>query len=141
MSKVTRTAKLPRALVMFSEAAIAAAVRRGREMSQFEFCQFVIDLDTVVVSIGNGPNPLVPRTTPGLDVHPRRGTIETNLNTMRTSKKGVFAGGDIVTGAATVIGSNSPGFLTGPVGGAVPLWVSPMLSRICNSSFVRSIGR
>ncbi len=64
---------------------------------------FILDVDTVVVAIGNGPNPLVPQTTTGLDVDPRRGTIVTNLNTMRTSKKGVFAGGDIAIGAATVI--------------------------------------
>jgi glutamate synthase (NADPH/NADH) small chain len=68
-----------------------------------EGSEFTIDVDTVIVAIGNGPNPLVPATTKGLDVDPRRGTIKTNLNTMRTSKKGVFAGGDIAIGAATVI--------------------------------------
>jgi glutamate synthase (NADPH) small chain len=68
-----------------------------------EGSEFKLDVDTVVVAIGNGPNPLVPQTTTGLDVDPRRGTIVTNLNTMRTSKKGVFAGGDIAIGAATVI--------------------------------------
>ncbi|MBI5529208.1 MAG: NADPH-dependent glutamate synthase [Deltaproteobacteria bacterium] len=65
--------------------------------------EFLIDVDTVVVAIGNGPNPLVPRTTRGLDVDPKKGTVMTDLNTMRTSKKGVFAGGDIAIGAATVI--------------------------------------
>jgi glutamate synthase (NADPH/NADH) small chain len=68
-----------------------------------EGSEFIIDVDTVVVAIGNGPNPLVPRTTEGLDVDPRRGTIQTSLHTMRTSKPGVFAGGDIAIGAATVI--------------------------------------
>ncbi len=68
-----------------------------------EGSEFVLDVDTVVVAIGNGPNPLVPRTTDGLKVDPRRGTIVTDLNTMHTSKKGVFAGGDIAIGAATVI--------------------------------------
>jgi len=68
-----------------------------------EGSEYLIDVDTVVVAIGNGPNPLVPRTTPGLDVDPRKGTIKTNLATMRTSRKGVFAGGDIAIGAATVI--------------------------------------
>jgi glutamate synthase (NADPH/NADH) small chain len=68
-----------------------------------EGSQFTIDVDTVVVAIGNGPNPLVPKTTPGLDVDARHGTIKTNLETMRTSKRGVFAGGDIAIGAATVI--------------------------------------
>ena len=65
--------------------------------------EFTIDVDTVVVAIGNGPNPLVPRTTTGLEVDARHGTVKTNLNTMRTSKVGVFAGGDIAIGAATVI--------------------------------------
>jgi len=65
--------------------------------------EFLIDVDTVVVAIGNGPNPLVPRTTTGLEVDPKHGTVKTNLKTMRTSKEGVFAGGDIAIGAATVI--------------------------------------
>jgi glutamate synthase (NADPH/NADH) small chain len=68
-----------------------------------EGSEFRIDVDTVVVAVGNGPNPLVPKTTPGLEVDPRKGTIKTNLETMRTSKRGVFAGGDIAIGAATVI--------------------------------------
>jgi glutamate synthase (NADPH/NADH) small chain len=68
-----------------------------------EGSEFIIDVDTVIVAIGNGPNPLVPATTAGLKVDPRRGTIKTDLNTMRTSKEGVFAGGDIAIGAATVI--------------------------------------
>jgi glutamate synthase (NADPH/NADH) small chain len=68
-----------------------------------EGSEFLVDVDTVVVAIGNSPNPLIPRTTPGLDVNARRGTVETNLKTMRTSKKGVFAGGDLSIGAATVI--------------------------------------
>jgi len=57
--------------------------------------------DTVVVAIGNGPNPLVPRTTPGLETN--RGKIVARDESGRTSLKGVFAGGDIVLGAATVI--------------------------------------
>jgi glutamate synthase (NADPH/NADH) small chain len=57
--------------------------------------------DTVVVAIGNGPNPLVPRTTPDLETN--RGKIKVKDTAGRTSKKGVFAGGDIVLGAATVI--------------------------------------
>jgi len=68
-----------------------------------EGSEFELEVDTVVVSIGNGPNPLVPRTTEGLAVDERRGTITTNLDTMRTSREGVFAGGDIAIGAATVI--------------------------------------
>ncbi len=59
-------------------------------------------IDTVVVAIGNSPNPLVPATTPGLETT-KHGTIVVDETTGRTSKKGVFAGGDIVTGAATVI--------------------------------------
>ena len=57
--------------------------------------------DTVVVAIGNGPNPLVPRTTPGLET--KKGKIVARDESGRTSLEGVFAGGDIVLGAATVI--------------------------------------
>ncbi|MBN2538368.1 FAD-dependent oxidoreductase, partial [candidate division WOR-3 bacterium] len=64
--------------------------------------EFRIPVDTVVVAIGNSPNPLIPNTTPGLEVS-KRGTIVVDPETGRTTKKGVFAGGDIVTGAATVI--------------------------------------
>ncbi|MGE5250303.1 MAG: NADPH-dependent glutamate synthase, partial [Bacteroidota bacterium] len=65
--------------------------------------EFLVDVDTVVVAIGNGPNPLVPRTTSGLEVDSKRGTIKVNPDTLRTSRVGVFAGGDIAVGAATVI--------------------------------------
>ncbi|MEN9979454.1 MAG: NADPH-dependent glutamate synthase [candidate division WOR-3 bacterium] len=64
--------------------------------------EFRIPVDTVVIAIGNSPNPLIPQTTPGLEVS-KRGTIVVDPDTGRTSKRGVFAGGDIVTGAATVI--------------------------------------
>lgn len=64
--------------------------------------EFVLDVDTIVVSIGQGPHPLVPSTTPGLKTT-RRGNIVADEETGVTSKEGVFAGGDIVTGAATVI--------------------------------------
>ena len=64
--------------------------------------EFRIPVDTVVVAIGNSPNPLIPQTTPGLEVA-KHGNVVADPKTGRTSKKGVFAGGDIVTGAATVI--------------------------------------
>ncbi len=67
-----------------------------------EGSEFRIPVDTVVVAIGNSPNPLIPQTTPGLEIG-KRGTIVVDPDTGRTSQKGVFAGGDIVTGAATVI--------------------------------------
>ncbi len=64
--------------------------------------EFRIPVDTIVVAIGNSPNPLVPATTPGLDTG-RKGTINADEQTGATSRTGVYAGGDIVTGAATVI--------------------------------------
>jgi len=67
-----------------------------------EGSEFDIEVDTVVVSIGNGANPLVPQTTPGLDTN-KWGNILADDNTAATSKPGVYAGGDIVIGAATVI--------------------------------------
>ncbi len=64
--------------------------------------EFIMDVDTVVVAIGQGPNPLVPRTTKDLEIN-KKGNIVANPETGATSKPGVFAGGDVVTGAATVI--------------------------------------
>lgn len=64
--------------------------------------EFTIDIDVAIVAIGNGPNPLIPRTTPGLALN-KWGNIVAHEESMKTSRKGVFAGGDIVTGAATVI--------------------------------------
>ncbi len=64
--------------------------------------EFVLDVDTVVVAVGNASNPLIPATTQGLEVN-KRGNIVVNPETNETSIPGVFAGGDIVLGAATVI--------------------------------------
>ncbi len=64
--------------------------------------EYIMDVDTVVVAIGQGANPLVPRTTKGLELS-RKGNIVASLETGATSKPGVYAGGDVVTGAATVI--------------------------------------
>lgn len=64
--------------------------------------EFELPVDTVVVAIGQGPNPLVTQSTPGLELN-KRGNIVANEETLETSIPGVFAGGDIVTGAATVI--------------------------------------
>lgn len=64
--------------------------------------EFIIDCDLAVVAIGNDPNPLLPRALPKLKLG-RKGTIETDPATGATSIPGVFAGGDIATGAATVI--------------------------------------
>jgi len=64
--------------------------------------EFVIETDTLIVAIGNGPNPLIPNTTPDIQLT-KWGNIVATEGTCKTSKKGVFAGGDIVLGAATVI--------------------------------------
>jgi glutamate synthase (NADPH) small chain len=65
--------------------------------------EFVLEVDAVIVSIGTSSNPLLFQTTPGLG-QTKKGYIEVeNEQTCRTTKKGVFAGGDIVTGSATVI--------------------------------------
>lgn len=61
-----------------------------------------MEADVVVIALGTNPNPLVPRTTYGLDVD-RHGCIVADPQTGATSRPGVYAGGDIVTGAATVI--------------------------------------
>jgi glutamate synthase (NADPH/NADH) small chain len=67
-----------------------------------EGSEFVVEADMVIVAIGNSPAPLVPQTTPGLEVT-RHGTIIADQTTGQTPRAGLFAGGDIVTGAATVI--------------------------------------
>lgn len=67
-----------------------------------EGSEFILDVDSIVVSIGQGPHPLIPSTTPGLKTT-KWGNIVADEATGITSKEGVFAGGDIVTGAATVI--------------------------------------
>lgn len=67
-----------------------------------EGSEFTVDIDIAVIAIGNGSNPLISQTTPEIEVS-KRGTIVVDQETMETSKKGVFAGGDIVTGGATVI--------------------------------------
>jgi len=67
-----------------------------------EGSNFMIPVDTVVVAIGNSSNPLVPQTTSGLDTN-KWGNIVADPKTMMTSRPGIFAGGDIVTGGATVI--------------------------------------
>ncbi len=64
--------------------------------------EFTLDVDTVIISVGTSPNPLLRKTTPGLDTD-RRGCIVTSDESGQTSREGVFAGGDAVTGAATVI--------------------------------------
>ena len=67
-----------------------------------EGSEFVIDLDCVIAAIGTSPNPLIRHTTPGLETN-RKGCIVADDEHGITSKDGVFAGGDAVTGAATVI--------------------------------------
>ena len=63
--------------------------------------EFLLDVDTVIMSLGTNPNPLIRSTTPGLETN-RKGCLIVNENEM-TTREGVFAGGDAVTGAATVI--------------------------------------
>ncbi|MBN2964809.1 NADPH-dependent glutamate synthase [Sulfurospirillum sp. T05] len=73
-----------------------------RSPRALEGSEFVLEADTVIMSIGTMPNDLVTASTKGLEVG-RQGTILVRENSTQTSRKGVFAGGDIVTGAATVI--------------------------------------
>ncbi|MCX6650926.1 MAG: NADPH-dependent glutamate synthase [Methanomassiliicoccales archaeon] len=65
-------------------------------------------VDTVIVAIGQTPNPIIQRTTAGLQTNPRNGTIVVDTDG-RTNLKGVFAGGDVATGAATVISAMGAG--------------------------------
>jgi len=67
-----------------------------------EGSEFTMEVDLVVVAIGNSPNPLIGKVTPGLKIG-KWGNVEVDWNTMATSLEGVYAGGDIVRGGATVI--------------------------------------
>ena len=67
-----------------------------------EGSEFEMDVDTVIMSLGTSPNPLISSTTIGLDINKRKCIIADD-ETGATSKAGVYAGGDAVTGAATVI--------------------------------------
>jgi len=69
---------------------------------------FILKVDTVIMALGNMPNPLIMKTTPGLEVT-RKGTIVVDESTGLSSREGVYAGGDIVTGAATVISAMGAG--------------------------------
>lgn len=64
--------------------------------------EFELDVDGVIIAVGQGPNPLIPRSTPDLGTS-RWGNITADEATGKTTMEGVFAGGDVVTGAATVI--------------------------------------
>ena len=81
---------------------------RGRRRPvPVENSEFSLDVDTVIMSIGTSPNPLIKNTTEGLEVN-SRGGIVVNEDGL-TSKDGVYAGGDAVTGAATVISAMGAG--------------------------------
>ena len=82
---------------------------RGRRRPiPIEGSEFVLDVDTVIISIGTSPNPLIKSTTAGLEVN-KRGGIIVKEDTGATTKEGVYAGGDAVTGAATVISAMGAG--------------------------------
>lgn len=82
---------------------------RGRRRPiPIEGSEFFLDVDTVVISIGTSPNPLIKSTTAGLEVN-KRGGIIVEEDTGATTKEGVYAGGDAVTGAATVISAMGAG--------------------------------
>ena len=85
------------------EMELGAADESGRRRPEIKpASEHVISLETVIIAIGQTPNPLIRRTTMGLDTHDWGGII-VHEETMETSKENVYAGGDVVTGAATVI--------------------------------------
>lgn len=67
-----------------------------------EGSEHVLDVDMVIAAIGNTPNPLIRTTTEGLEAN-RKGCLIVDEDTLRTTREGIYAGGDVVTGAATVI--------------------------------------
>ncbi len=90
---------------------LGAPDERGRRRPvEIQNSEFILDVDTVIISIGTSPNPLIKMTTDGLEVN-KRGGIIVEETTGKTTKDGVFAGGDAVTGAATVISAMGAGKL------------------------------
>lgn len=73
-----------------------------RRPVEIEGSDYTIEVDTVIMSLGTSPNPLISNTTKGLDINKRK-CIVAETDNGKTTKEGVFAGGDAVTGAATVI--------------------------------------
>ena len=82
--------------------------RGRRRPEEIPGSEYVLDADTVIMSIGTSPNPLIKSTTSGLAVNERGGII-VNEETGATTREGVYAGGDAVTGAATVISAMGAG--------------------------------
>ncbi|MCQ2386691.1 MAG: FAD-dependent oxidoreductase, partial [Clostridia bacterium] len=79
-----------------------------RRPMPIEGSEYTLDVSCVIMAIGTSPNPLIKSTTEGLEVN-RRGGIVVEEDSGATSKAGVFAGGDAVTGAATVISAMGAG--------------------------------
>ena len=87
---------------------LAEPDERGRRSPiEIEGSEFVIDVDTVIMAVGTSPNPLIKMTTDGLEVNSRGGIVIKENG--ETTRMGVFAGGDAVTGAATVISAMGAG--------------------------------
>jgi glutamate synthase (NADPH/NADH) small chain len=79
-----------------------------RSVKPIQGSEFIMETDTVIIAIGQTPNPIIQRTTDGLVTNPRHGTIIVDENG-KTSLEGVYAGGDVATGAATVISAMGMG--------------------------------
>ncbi len=73
-----------------------------RRPVEIEGSEYIMDVDTVIMSLGTSPNPLISSTTKGLEINKRK-CIVAEEETGLTTREGVYAGGDAVTGAATVI--------------------------------------
>ncbi|MCW4006809.1 MAG: NADPH-dependent glutamate synthase [Candidatus Bathyarchaeota archaeon] len=82
--------------------------RGRRSVKKIPGSEFTMDVDTVIIAIGQTPNPIIQRTTDGLESNPKRGTITVD-DVGKTSLEGVYAGGDVATGAATVISAMGAG--------------------------------
>ena len=79
-----------------------------RSVKPIPSSEFTMETDTVIIAIGQTPNPIIQRTTDGLQSNPKHGTIIVDENG-KTSLEGVYAGGDVATGAATVISAMGAG--------------------------------
>ena len=107
--EVITTAKTIEEAVKLAVSELGAPDERGRRRPiEIRGSEFDLKVDTVIMSIGTSPNPLIKSTTEGLSVNGRGGII-VEEGSGKTTKDAVYAGGDAVTGAATVISAMGAG--------------------------------
>ena len=102
LARGIKVVPVPAASACVTALAVSGQDTSRRRPIEKKGSEFELDVDTVIMSLGTSPNPLIRSTTPGLETN-KHGCIVTDGDDGKTSRDGVYAGGDAVTGAATVI--------------------------------------